>query len=64
MTERHSSHLAAAKSAGPVNQAVHFNLTHLSAAGLLTEPPRLRMQNEPREAAEPRGAVIFIWGLN
>lgn len=61
LTEGRSSH---SKSAGPVNQAINFNLAHLSAAGLLTEPLCLRMQNEVREAAEPRGALMFTRGLN
>lgn len=64
LTECHSSHSAAANAIGPVNQAIKFNLAHLSMAGLLTEALCLRVQNEVKGLEEPQGAVMFIQRLN
>lgn len=49
---RHSSHSAETNAIRAVNQAIKFNLAHLSTPGLPTEPLRLRLQNEQREPAE------------
>ena len=55
---RHSSHTAEANAIPPVNQAIKFNLAHLST----TEALRLRMHNEVREPTGLRGTVMFFGG--
>lgn len=59
---RHSSHSAGANAIRPVNQAIKFNLAHLSTPGLPTEALCLRMQNEAREPPGLQGTVMFYGG--
>lgn len=58
----HSSHSVEANAIRPVNQAIKFNLAHLSTPGLPTEALCLRMQNEAREPAGIQGTVMFFGG--
>lgn len=60
--DRHSSQSAQANAIRPVNQAIKFNLAHLSTPGLPTEALCLRMQNEEREPAGLQGTIMFFGG--
>ncbi len=57
---RHFSHSAEANAIRPVNQAIKFNLAHLSTPGLPTVALCLRMQNEARQPAGLQGTVMFF----
>lgn len=58
----HSSHSAEANAIQPVNQAIKFNLAHLSPPGFPTEALCLRMQNETRDPAGLQGTVMYFGG--
>lgn len=58
--QHHSSHSAGANAIRPINQAIKFNLAHLSRPGLPTEALCIRMQNEVRELAGQRGTVMYF----
>lgn len=60
--QHHSSHSAQAKSIQPVNQAIKFNLAHLSPPWLPSEALCLRMQNEAREPTVQQGTVMYFGG--
>lgn len=61
---RHFSHSAEANAIRPVNQAIKFNLAHLSTPGLPTEALCLRMQNKGRQPAGATGDRNVLPRLN